>query len=380
MQFPTAATTVGALLALAMLPVAATAASWCVRDHHELQQALTAAAASPGDDEIKLREGIYTTFAGSFVYASQNPGWLALSGGWFHVDGNDCAQMRMDASRTTLDGAGQHQVLRITYLPPEGTTAFASFTVVNLGVRNGWGDSATFQRGGGLDMNSFADGLAEFRLENLIVANNEGYFGGGANLYLKNGMVRIANSLFADNSATASAFGHGSITINATHEAAAHAVVVANSTFVRGRCAGQGPRGCGLHAGLAGGVHMDVVNSLFHDNAISDLNLEGGAVIGIGDGTASAGSSLVTTVGGNLPLASTDALSGEPRFVDPVNGDWRLRDDSPFINRGLAAVPNVPLIVLDLDAKPRERFGTTDPGAYENQTWDHLFDDGFEQH
>jgi hypothetical protein len=102
-------------------------------------------------------------------------------------------------------------------------------------------------------------------------------------------------------------------------------------------------------------------------------------VIGIGDGKASAGSSLITTVGGNLPLASTDALSGEPRFVDPAHGDWRLRDDSPFINRGLAAVPNVPLIVLDLDAKPRERFGTTDPGAYENQTWDHLFDDGFEQ-
>lgn len=373
-----------AIAGLASLLLVATAmkthaASWCVRDHNELQQALTAAAASPGDDEIKLREGIYTTFAGSFLYTAQNPGWLTLSGGWYTIDGNDCAQMRMDASRTILDGAGQHQVLRIIYLPPEGsTTAFASFNVFNLSLRNGWGDSATFQRGGGLDMNSFADSLAEFRLENLIVANNEGYFGGGANLYMKNGMVRIANSLFADNSASTTAQAHASITVNATQEGVAHAVVVANSTFVGGRCAGQGTRGCGLHAGLAGGVHMDIVNSLFHDNAISDLNLEGGAVIGIGDGSASGDCNLIGTIGGNLPLAATNALSGEPRFVDPANGDWRLRDDSPFINRGLATVPNTPLMVLDLDANPRLRFGATDPGAYENQTWDHLFDDGFE--
>src|SRR5688500_1229026 len=368
-----------ASLLLVATSVETHAASWCVRDHNELQQALTAAAASPGDDEIKLREGIYTTFAGSFAYTAQNPGWLTLSGGWYTIDGNDCAQMRMDASRTILDGAGQHQVLRITYLPPKGTTAFASFNVFNLSLRNGWGDSATFQRGGGLDMNSFADSLAELRLENLIVANNEGYFGGGANLYVKNGIVRIANSLFADNSASASAYGHASITVNATQEGVAHAVVVANSTFVGGRCAGQGPRGCGLHAGLAGGVHMDVVNSLFHDNAISDLNLEGGAVIGIGDGSASGDYNLIGTVGGNLPLAAANTLSGDPRFVDPANGDWRLRDDSPFINRGLAAVPNTPLSVLDLDANPRERFDVTDPGAYENQTWDFLFDDGFEQ-
>jgi len=34
--------------------------------------------------------------------------------------------------------------------------------------------------------------------------------------------------------------------------------------------------------------------------------------------------------------------------------------------------------VLDLDAKPRHRFDATDPGPYENQTWDFLFDDGFD--
>jgi hypothetical protein len=368
------------VVALGLIPFTSTAqaAMHCVRDHNELQQALTAAAASPGDDEIKVREGIYTTFNGTFTYTTQNPGWLTISGGWYTVDGNDCAQMRMDASRTILDGAGQHQVLRILHFPPKGTTMAASFAVVNLSIRNGYGDSATFQRGGGLDIESFSEAYSEARLENLIIANNEGYFGGGANLYVPTGSVRIANSLFADNSATASAFGHAAITVNATPEGVAHAVVVANSTFVHGRCAGQGTRGCGLGAGLAGGVHMDIVNSLFFDNDISDLNLEGGSVIGIGDGTASSDYSLIGTTGGNLPLAASNALSGDPHFVDAANGDWRLRDDSPFINQGLAIVPNSPLIVLDLDANPRSRFGATDAGAYENQTWDFIFADGFE--
>ena len=370
---------VAAFIGFSMLaPATASAATVCVRNQSELQQALTAAAASPGDDEIRIREGIYTTFNGPFVYTAQNTGWLTLSGGWYTIEGNDCAQMRMDASRTILDGAGQQQVLRIIHFPPAGSTAFTSFTVHNLSLSNGWGDSTTFQRGGGLDMNSLSDSLAEFRLENLIVTNNEGYFGGGANLYLKNGMVRIANSLFANNSATTTAHAHVAINVNATDENIAHAVVIAHSSFVGGRCAGQGGRGCGVRAGLAGGVHMDIVNSLFHDNDITDLDLDGAASVGLGDGSAGAAYSLIGTIGGALPLAVSDALSGDPRFVDPANSDFRLRDDSPFINLGLANVPNAPVSMLDLDANLRQRFAATDPGPYENQTWDFLFADGFD--
>ncbi len=352
------------------------AATYCVRNATELQQALSAAAASPGNDEVNIQEGIYTVFTTPFSYTAQNPGWLGISGGWYNIGGNDCAQRRTDASRTVLDGAGQHQVLRINYLPPAGTTQFTRLVVFNLTLANGYGDPAVFQRGGGLQMASYSDGYTELWAEHLIVSNNEGYFAGGADFSAKNGMVRVVNSLYANNRAPTTANGHFSITVNST--IAAHAVVVANSTFIGGRCAGQGPRGCGIHAGLGGGVHMDIVNSLFVDNDISDVNIEGGAVIGIGDGSASADSSLIGIVHGNLPLVATHPLSGDPRFVDPANSDWRLRDDSPFINQAVGAIFDYPVSAFDLSGSPRVRFSAQDPGPYENQTWDFIFRDSFD--
>ena len=366
------------LLALLLAAPLSHAATWCVRNHTELQQALTAAAASPGDDEIRIREGIYTTFAGTFTYTAQTTGWLWLTGGWYTIDGNDCAQMRMDASRTILDGAGQQRVLKILLMPPAGTTQSTRLGVMNLTLANGYGNSTTFERGGGVQMNSYSDGFTELWLDHVIATHNDGYFGGGADLYAKNGFVRIANSLFDHNDASATAFGHAAITVVTTPGNVSPAIIIANSTFARGHCPGNSGRGCGVGAGLPAGVNLAVLNSLFHDNAISDLNIEGMANIGLGNGSASADSSLIGTLSGNLPLTATRALAGDPAFVDATNGNFRLRNDSPFINQALATIPYYPLSMLDLDAKLRTRFDAMDPGPYENQTWDILFVDGFD--
>ncbi len=366
------------VFAATLVPGPARAGVFCVRNHTELQQALTAAAASPGDDEIRIREGIYTTFNGTFTYNAQTTGWLWLIGGWYTVDGNDCAQMRMDASRTILDGAGQSRVLQILLMPPAGTTQSARLGVMNLTLANGYGDPATFQRGGGVQMNSYSDGFTELWLDHVIATHNDGYFGGGADLYAKNGFVRIANSLFDHNDASTTAYGHASITVVATPANVSPAIIIANSTFGRGRCAGNGTRGCGVGVGLPAGVHLAVLNSLFHDNAISDLNLEGMAVIGLGNGSAAADYSLIPILSGNLPLAATHAFAGDPMFVDPANGNFRLRDASPLINQGLAPLPYYPLGSADLDAQLRVRFDAVDPGPYENQTWDRIFVNGFD--
>ena len=366
------------LLALLLAAPLSHAATWCVRNHTELQQALTAAAASPGDDEIRIREGIYTTFAGTFTYTAQTTGWLWLTGGWYTIAGNDCAQMRMDASRTILDGAGQQRVLKILLMPPAGTTQSTRLGVMNLTLANGYGNSTTFERGGGVQMNSYSDGFTELWLDHVIATHNDGYFGGGADLYAKNGFVRIANSLFDHNDASATAFGHAAITVVTTPGNVSPAIIIANSTFARGHCPGNSGRGCGVGAGLPAGVNLAVLNSLFHDNAISDLNIEGMAVIGAGNGSAAADYSLIPTLSGNLALATTHAFAGDPMFVDPANGNFRLRDASPLINQGLAPLPYYPLGGADLDGNLRVRFGATDPGPYENQTWDRIFVNGFE--
>lgn len=364
------------LFAAAVTPGFAHAtATWCVHDSTQLRQALADAGTSPEDDEIRLREGVYVAADGAFAYISHNTASLAISGGWYSDGSGDCAQMRVDASRTVIDGEGVRRALRIYHAPPAGATQAASLSVANLSLRNGFGDPATFERGGGLEMNSFSDAWTELHLDNLIVAGNDGYFAGGADLYAKNGSVRIAGSLFDANRASTSSSAQVAISTD-TVPGVPQNIVIAHSTFVRGRCAGLGGRGCGVRVGLVADAHLDVVNSLFFDNAGSDLDIEGD--LDLGDGSASADSSLVEHVGGSLPLDAQHALAGDPRFVDAASGNFRLRDDSPFVNLARAAVPAYALDAVDLDGSLRTRFGAADPGAYENQTWDFLFADGFE--
>ena len=351
------------------------AATYCVTNVSELQAALTAAAASPADDEIKVRQGIYAVNQ-QLVYNSTNPGWAFITGGWFQVDQNNCAQQNRVAANTVLTGSGVHQVLAMIFNPPGTVSMGPRFGVQNLSIRDGYGDSATFQRGGGLAMASYADIQAELWLDNVIVANNSGYFGGGADLYVRRGLIRIANSLFADNSAPTSAFGHFSA-ISLSGDGA-NGVLIVNSTFANGQCAGNGTRGCGIGATLGGGIRMDIINSLFFNNPISDVNIEGAASGGFGNGAAFADYSRVAVTSGNLPLSASNALNGDPRFVDAPNQDFRLRDDSPFLNQGLGIVPIYGYLGQDLTGSLRNRFGALDAGAYENQTWDFIFASGFQ--
>ena len=169
------------LIALAPHAVHATA-TWCVHDSIQLRQALADAATSPEDDDIRIREGLYVADDGAFSYTSRNTASLSISGGWYSDGSGDCAQMRADASRTVIDGAGVRQALRVYHAPPAGAAHTATLSIANLSLRNGYGDPDTFQRGGGLDMNSFSDAWTELHLDNLIVAGNDGTFAGGANL------------------------------------------------------------------------------------------------------------------------------------------------------------------------------------------------------
>lgn len=366
---------VGAALLAILAPSTGLAATYCVTNVSELQSALTAAANSPADDEIRIQQGIYAA-SQLLLYNSPNPGWVFLIGGWVQVGATNCAQQNKVAANTILTGSGVHQVLAMAFNPPGSVPFGPRYAVQNLSIRDGYGDSALFQRGGGLQMFSGIDIQVEFWLDNVIVANNSGYFGGGADLYVRRGLIRIANSLFTNNSAPSSAFGHFSAISLAGD--GPYGVVVVNSTLANGQCPGNGGRGCGIGATVGGGMRLDVVNSLFFNNAVSDVNIEGAASGGFGNGTAYADYSRIGTTSGNLALTATNALVGDPAFVDAPNQDFRLRDESPFINRGLGTNPSYATLGYDVGGSTRVRFGTLDPGAYENQTWDFIFANGFD--
>jgi hypothetical protein len=55
----------------------------------------------------------------------------------------------------------------------------------------------------------------------------------------------------------------------------------------------------------------------------------------------------------------------DPRFVDPANGDFHSRSDSPALAAG--ATDRLPVGELDLDRSPRVKSGKIDIGCYEKQ-------------
>lgn len=354
-------------MTLAMAPITgAGAAVYCVSNPTELQSALSAAAASSSDDEVRLVRGFYGP-AQTLVYNSQNPGWIFVLGGY----DAGCSGRSGSAWTTVLDGGLARQVLQMTFNPPGATAQGPRIGVDNFTVQNGV--AAGFTRGGGIALASYGTAQAELWVDNLIVHNNSGYFSGGVDLYAERGLIRVANCLFDANTAPSSAFGHLATVVNHTEAVNGTGVIIVNSTFVNGSCAGEGGRGCGISLSLPTGIRADVINSVFWNNAISDLNIENSLTTG---GSAFIDYSVVGAITGNMAPTITHPISGDPGFVDGVGGDFHLRDNSTLINRGLGVPPFYSFNGFDIDGNLRVRSGALDVGAYENQTM--MFGNGFE--
>lgn len=358
------------LLAMLLAPLAS-AATYCVGTVSELQAALSAAATSTADDEIHIRIGAYGATQ-QLIYNSQNNGWLFLLGGYTTLNGEACGTRLLNASNTILSGGGTHQVLGIYFNPLSPPNDGPRLGVSNLTLSDGMGTG--FQRGGGLDIAGYGSAYTEIWLDNLLVTHNTGYFSGGINATVGNGLIRVVNSLFADNAAPTSAFGHLYVGANST--AASHGAIIANNTFVNGTCAGSGGRGCGVGLSACGGVAVQISNNIFSNNAISDLNLENCIIAGLGTGSVAMHSNSGGTLSGNLAPTISHPLSLVPKFEDALIGNFRLRTDSPLINQGIGPIPIYSYNGFDLDGALRVRNGALDVGAFEHQIL--IFADGFE--
>jgi len=344
------------LASAALAPAGAPlAAQYCAGSATELQAALTAAAASTADDEVRVVRGFYGP-AQPFNYTSTNAGWAFVLGGY----DPGCAGRSLDARTTVLDGGLARQVLLMNFFPPGPTASGPRFGVDNLTLQNGLGTG--FTRGGCLAMSSpiTGSGQTEFWLDNLIVRNCSGYFGGGADLSAVRGLIRVANSLFDGNLAPTSAAGHLGAIVSTTEAANGTGVIILNSTFVNGTCPGNIGRGCGVGLSLPAGIRGDIVNSVFANNAISDVTIEAG-------GTAFINYSRIGTINGSVAPTITNPVIGDPGFIDAAGGNYRPRDNSILLNRGLGLPPFYASNGFDLDGNLRVRSGIPDVGAFENQ-------------
>lgn len=356
-----------ALPCLSVLAGGAGAAVHCVGTPAEFQAALTAAAASAADDEIRMRGGHYQHGL-TFDYHGQHADGLEISGGWTADGGDACGAQLPDARLTRLDGGNDHQILRLQNFAFAPAGDAVRFSVSNLHFDSGFSQGTSY--GGALGISNMGDLPAQIRVDNVLFTRNRALFGGALYFFAGRGSIHVGGSVFDDNRAQDMAHVYGI--------AGAHAdtlVDVVNSTFGRGRCLpdGAGDR-CSVHLDLSSHGRVAVANSLFWDNGLPDLDVSENASV---HGEPVRIDSSLLTYDGNTAGAMTNLLSGDPQFVAAGAGDYALRSTSPFIDQGSTSLPSG-LLPVDMVGHARVQGGGIDPGALEYTPDDLLFANGFE--
>jgi len=191
--------------------------------------------------------------------------------------------------------------------------------------------NAAPQNGGGIHLSNSADSPTFVRCR--ITGNTAGNLAGG--VYASWCDLVMENCLVAGNAATNY---HGGIHLYKGSPSLRNCTVAGNSA----------PAGGGLSCQ---GSTASVVNCIMWGNAASQIHEDSG-------GTATV---TYSTVQGGRP--GTGNLDGDPLFLDPAGGDYRVSADSPCVNAGNTGEAATP---TDLDGLLRIHADAVDMGAYEN--------------
>jgi len=263
------------VLSVFLIPTFSLAATFCVSNATELQNALTTAESNSEDNTIRIVQGTYN---GNFTYASTEAKSLTIEGGY--TEG--CASRTRDPANTILDGGGIDNVLALV------SQGAAAFSVEELTFQNG--NASTVNNGGGLYATT-SHGTTTLT-NNTFSGNSASGSGGGA--YVSADTVTLSNNSFIENEANN--FLGGGVYI------LAFVTTLTNNAFT-GNTAKSSGGGIYIYSGdtTAEGNNATLTNNIFADNTAID-GLGGGAFIIIGV--------VVTTLTNNTFTGNTAKDSG----------------------------------------------------------------------
>lgn len=352
-------------------------APFCVSTSVELQQALSQAAQSGIDDQIRVAVGHYPAPDTGFYYnggAGQGDRRdLEISGGWVQEGANTCGQRpSADPFLTVLDGQGNDPVLVVNV--QAGSRLYMEALHLTQGL-------STTQPGGALRVQFAIDPTfpTEVHLQGNAFTDNQASTAGAVYMDLADAgsgsRLRLINNVFVGNQSSTQPPGAAYIAAyRLTEPQADLAIQVIGNTVMDNQFGQTGfSNAGGLWISPGFEVPTQVINNLLWNNQVNDLwvsNSQGLDYRHNNVGSVNAGATAPTGPGN---------LSVTPQFEDCAGCPWLVpAAGSDLIGAGLLPLPgdNWSIPVMDASGRSRLVGGRIEMGAFENP--DILFQDRFE--
>ena len=242
------------------------------------------------------------------------------------------------------------------------------------------GNSADYS-GGGVNACSVSGTVI---ITNNTFSGNSADYGGGVDAYSDSGTVTIINNTFSQNSANYyMGGGVDAYSYSGT-------VTIINNTFSGNSAKCGGGVYASLHYDLA---TLSIYNNILYNNIANAGGNDGddlricsdcdgnyiGSIVNLYNNDFSGNADFGTGHSEDLCITLTDNyhhadnIQEDPQFVDPVNGDFHLKSNSPCIDKGNNSAPELP--DTDFEGNPRILGSAPDIGADEfikSMPWLHL--------
>lgn len=347
--------------------VPAVAATFCVSNSTQLQDALNTARLNNEDDTIRISTGTYTAPTSGFTYFDSeifgdDDHALDISGGWVAALNSPCLLQLQDPLQTVLDGSGTHRVMDLV------ARDHTSISIRLVTFADGYQSSTN--HGVGLAIESDSDGFSgTWTIERDAFINNDGEWGAGLYAHGHNvastSALRVVNNLFLLNHARSN-YAAAELIMDG-----AYGVYLTNNTVLNN--VSDEP----VLTNRVGGIYMSgtgterlVANNNFWNNDKADLWVDSGTTdyYRLHNNFELVYGSTPVQSAGNISVVPVYQSAGLFRYV-PVRG-------SQLVDAGVfpALLSGWYLASHDLVAGDRT-VGTVDIGAYENER---IFADGFE--